>query len=146
MAAREGWFEIHPWDNQWHWVMVHFEDQPEGPYYLSAGSYTLRFRGREPGSHLDVVCVTDNSSAPSGIPNPCITLSLQPGCYTYQVVPFNWIDISSSGTVVAQGDDTYQRVSLGFDFPFCGTYYNEAFVCSLWRGLYPLCEHGHSYD
>ncbi len=47
----------------WGWSIVHNEDLPEGPGYLSAGNHTLRFRSREINSQLDkvLVCCVLNS-------------------------------------------------------------------------------------
>lgn len=42
---------------------------------------------------------------------------------------YDWIDVSS-GTIVAQGDDTYQQVSLGFPFSFYDNTYTSAYVGS----------------
>ena len=45
-------------------------------------------------------------------------------------ITYNWVEISGTGTVVAQGDDTYTEVQLGFPFSFYGTTYTSAFVSS----------------
>ncbi|MFQ5858856.1 MAG: carboxypeptidase regulatory-like domain-containing protein, partial [Anaerolineae bacterium] len=45
-------------------------------------------------------------------------------------ITYNWVEISDTGTVVAQGDDTYTEVELGFPFAFYGTTYTHAYVSS----------------
>jgi hypothetical protein len=51
---------------------------------------------------------------------------------TYDAVStaLNWVDISTTGTIVAQGDDVYTPVNLGFPFEFYGTTYSQAYVSS----------------
>lgn len=43
---------------------------------------------------------------------------------------FDWIDISATGFIVAQGDDSYSLVNLGFPFEFYGTTYTQAYIAS----------------
>ncbi len=43
---------------------------------------------------------------------------------------YNWFDATSGGVVVAQGDDTYQYVSLPFAFNFYGNTYTGLYVSS----------------
>ena len=43
---------------------------------------------------------------------------------------YNWIDATSGGTIVADGDDTYEYVSLPFTFDFYGNTYNGLYVSS----------------
>ena len=50
--------------------------------------------------------------------------------YATLTVPYNWIDIASGGAVVAQGDDTYSLVDLGFPFQFYGVTYTQIYVGS----------------
>ena len=45
-------------------------------------------------------------------------------------ITYNWTEISGTGAVVAQGDDTYTAVDLGFPFTFYGTAYTRAYVSS----------------
>ncbi|MCX6030251.1 MAG: carboxypeptidase regulatory-like domain-containing protein [Chloroflexi bacterium] len=45
-------------------------------------------------------------------------------------IAYNWVEISPTGTIVAQGDDTSTQVELGFPFTFYGTDYTRAFVSS----------------
>jgi len=45
-------------------------------------------------------------------------------------ITYNWTEISSTGAVVAEGDDTYTAVELGFPFTFYGTAYTRAYVSS----------------
>lgn len=99
-----------------------------GIYFVRVLPYSPSRTG--PGSNYDlyVGATTPITITPSPSPSP--TLTPEPGCYTYQVVPINWIDISLTGTAVARGDDVFQRVPLGFAFPFCDTEYSEAYVCS----------------
>ncbi len=43
---------------------------------------------------------------------------------------YNWLDAINGGAVVAQGDDTYQYVSLPFAFNFYGNIYTGLYVSS----------------
>ncbi len=43
---------------------------------------------------------------------------------------YNWIEISQNGTVVADGDDSTEVVSLPFTFKYYGTDYNQVSICS----------------
>lgn len=43
---------------------------------------------------------------------------------------YNWLDATSGGTIVAEGDDTYQYVSLPFAFNFYGNTYTGLYVSS----------------
>ena len=45
-------------------------------------------------------------------------------------IAYNWTEISTTGVIVAQGDDTYTAVDLGFPFTFYGTAYTRAYVSS----------------
>lgn len=45
-------------------------------------------------------------------------------------IVYNWVEISPTGTIVAQGDDTSAQVELGFTFTFYGTPYTRAYVSS----------------
>ena len=45
-------------------------------------------------------------------------------------VSYNWIDVSSSGTVVSEGDDTTEEITLPFTFNFYGEDYTAVNVCS----------------
>ncbi|MEM3434276.1 MAG: invasin domain 3-containing protein, partial [Candidatus Methanomethyliaceae archaeon] len=45
-------------------------------------------------------------------------------------VTYNWLDATNGGTIVAQGDDTYQYVSLPFPFRFYGNTYTGVYVSS----------------
>ncbi|MBI9032501.1 choice-of-anchor D domain-containing protein, partial [bacterium] len=45
-------------------------------------------------------------------------------------VTYDWIDISSTGTVVSEGDDTIEAITLPFTFSFYGEEYTEVYVCS----------------
>lgn len=45
-------------------------------------------------------------------------------------VVYNWLDATNGGTIVAQGDDTYQYVSLPFPFRFYGNTYTGVYVSS----------------
>ena len=45
-------------------------------------------------------------------------------------ITYDWGEISGTGTVVAEGDDTYTQVDLGFPFTFYGTAYTQAYVSS----------------
>ena len=63
-------------------------------------------------------------------------------------ITYNWVEISGTGTVVAQGDDTYTEVQLGFPFSFYGTTYTSAFVSSngflsFGSGNSSFLQHGH---
>jgi protocatechuate 3,4-dioxygenase beta subunit len=49
-------------------------------------------------------------------PNPAIT--------------FNWVEIPGTGTIVADGDDVFSEVELGFPFTFYGGVYTRTFVSS----------------
>jgi hypothetical protein len=43
---------------------------------------------------------------------------------------YSWLDATNGGTIVAQGDDTYQNVSLPFAFSFYGNPYTDVYVSS----------------
>jgi len=43
---------------------------------------------------------------------------------------FNWIDATNGGRIVAEGDDTYEYVTLPFWFSFYGNYYSGFYVSS----------------
>lgn len=43
---------------------------------------------------------------------------------------YDWLDATSGGTIVAEGDDTYEYVSLPFSFNFYGNIYNGLYVSS----------------
>ncbi|MEM4203660.1 MAG: carboxypeptidase regulatory-like domain-containing protein [Candidatus Methanomethylicaceae archaeon] len=45
-------------------------------------------------------------------------------------VPYHWFDATAGGTIVAQGDDTYQYVALPFPFNFYGNTYTGLYVSS----------------
>ena len=45
-------------------------------------------------------------------------------------ITYNWTEISNTGSVVAQGDDVFSQVQLGFPFTFYGTIYTDVFVSS----------------
>ena len=45
-------------------------------------------------------------------------------------IEYNWTEISATGTIVAQGDDTFSPIELGFPFTFYGTTYTSAYVSS----------------
>jgi len=45
-------------------------------------------------------------------------------------ISYNWLDATNGGTVVAQGDDTYQYVSLPFAFNFYDNTYTGLYVSS----------------
>jgi len=47
-----------------------------------------------------------------------------------QYTPYNWLDATVGGTIVAQGDDTYEYVSLPFAFNFYGNTYTGLYVSS----------------
>jgi len=44
--------------------------------------------------------------------------------------PYNWFDATNGGIVVAEGDDTYEYVSLPFSFNFYGNTYDGLYVSS----------------
>ncbi|GAB4160576.1 MAG: hypothetical protein Fur0021_32740 [Candidatus Promineifilaceae bacterium] len=50
----------------------------------------------------------------------------------YDVAPetINWQDISATGAIVAEGDDTYSLFDIGFPFSFYGITYTELYVGS----------------
>lgn len=50
----------------WGWSIVHDENQPEGPLYLSAGNHMLRFGSREIDSRLDKIILANSSSLVPG--------------------------------------------------------------------------------
>lgn len=50
--------------------------------------------------------------------------------YSSAAATYNWVDIASGGTLVAQGNDTYTFVELGFDFEFYGNSYNYMYIDS----------------
>ena len=43
---------------------------------------------------------------------------------------YSWIDATSGGTIVAEGDDTYEYVSLPFSFNFYGSTYSGLYISS----------------
>ncbi len=45
-------------------------------------------------------------------------------------ITYNWIDISSSGTVISEGDDESEELTLPFTFSFYGEDYTAVNVCS----------------
>ncbi len=64
----------------WGWSIVHNENQPEGPLYLSAGNHILRFRSREIDARLDKIILTNHSTFAPGAGNvtPCVQVSPTP--------------------------------------------------------------------
>lgn len=50
--------------------------------------------------------------------------------YESQSVALSWTDVMTTGLVVAQGDDTYSLINLGFSFEFYGNEYTQAYVSS----------------
>ncbi|MCI0399151.1 MAG: hypothetical protein L0322_30040, partial [Chloroflexi bacterium] len=50
--------------------------------------------------------------------------------YESEAAALNWGDISTTGMIVAVGDDTYSLVNLGFSFEFYGTAYTQAYIGS----------------
>ena len=58
------WFEIPAEYGEWTWVWRRLLIDPEQPYTtpltLAAGAHTIVFGGREPGSRLDAVVITDD--------------------------------------------------------------------------------------
>ncbi|MCI0398884.1 MAG: hypothetical protein L0322_28680, partial [Chloroflexi bacterium] len=50
--------------------------------------------------------------------------------YESEAATLNWTDISTTGMIVAQADDTYSLVNLGFSFEFYGTAYTQAYIGS----------------
>ena len=47
--------------NQWVWGRAHLQEDTILPYYLTAGTHTIRFIGRENNSRLDEVILTDDA-------------------------------------------------------------------------------------
>jgi hypothetical protein len=47
-----------------------------------------------------------------------------------ETTPYNWLDATNGGTIVAQGDDTFQYVSMPFPFNFYGNTYTGVNVSS----------------
>jgi uncharacterized protein YegL len=50
--------------------------------------------------------------------------------YNSSAVPLNWRNVAATGTIVAQGDDTYSLVDIGFPFSYYGVTYNQMYVSS----------------
>ncbi len=46
------------------------------------------------------------------------------------IIPFNWLDATNGGTIVASGDDTYEYISLPFAFKFYDNIYTGLYVSS----------------
>ena len=70
-GGQEIHYEILPVGDQWIWDRVHAEGQPEGPYVLTAGSHSLRFRAREANARLDAVLITNDPSLTPTDVRPC---------------------------------------------------------------------------
>ena len=70
-GGQEIHYEILPVGDQWIWDRVHAEGQPEGPYVLTAGSHSLRFRAREANARLDAVLITNDPSLTPSDVRPC---------------------------------------------------------------------------
>lgn len=50
-------FETIPVNNQWYWK---WDQQPEDPYVLAAGTHSLRLSGREAYTQVDMLLITDD--------------------------------------------------------------------------------------
>jgi hypothetical protein len=50
--------------------------------------------------------------------------------YEESSATINWTEIATTGTIVAQGDDTFTLINIGFPFEFYGTTYTQAYVGS----------------
>lgn len=58
-------------------------------------------------------------------------LSVHEGGYAVQEVPYNWVDISQSGTYVSLGDDQVKGpYKLGFEYEFYGQTFDQVHLCS----------------
>ena len=78
-------------------------------------------------------------SEPPVLPPDSMPTALQGEIITYNWVnnqganppiTYNWTEISNTGSIVAQGDDVFSQVQLGFPFTFYGTAYTDVFVSS----------------
>ncbi|MFX1247743.1 MAG: Ig-like domain-containing protein [Promethearchaeota archaeon] len=63
------------------------------------------------------------------IMKPAFKLQLEQS-YQVTAIPFNWFDITNTGTHLILGDDDYTTVSLPFDFPFYDASFDTALVSS----------------
>jgi len=125
---------------------------PAGTYYIFAGPSGFTGNECSTGNNEYVLEVsTDGGCTPTGA--CCLTTSCSiiseadcgtaggnylgdasacenPGNYDLVAGQAQFSDISSFGTEVFQGDDTFVNVSVGFNFNFYGTDYSDAFIGS----------------
>ena len=71
-------FEIRPPDGQWHWIRVYPEGEPPEPVFLSAGTHTLQFGGRETGSRVDALFLSNYPNLHPDDQAPCQLPSVPP--------------------------------------------------------------------
>jgi hypothetical protein len=74
------WYEVLQVDDQWQWgwQVVHGINQPVTPFYLSSGTHTIRFQGREPYARLDRVLLVNRASYVPIQFSPCATATPAP--------------------------------------------------------------------
>lgn len=74
------WYEVLQVDDQWQWgwQVVHGINQPVTPFYLSSGTHTIRFQGREPYARLDRVLLVNRASYVPVQFSPCATATPTP--------------------------------------------------------------------
>jgi len=97
---------------------------------VSSQNYRIYVNGQfvREGTSIELTAVagqglTVDFIAPAKVYLPVVLKNMQ---YT----PYNWLDATVGGTIVAQGDDTYQYVNLPFAFNFYGNTYTGLYVSS----------------
>ena len=64
--------------------------------------------------------------------------------YQYSVVPYYWVDGVTGGTIISDGDDISENVSLPFPFTFYGSTYTSLWICS--NGFVSFTDNGTSFS
>lgn len=93
------------------------------PHQWEDGLVSVKAVSEMDPNAVDYLVITV-SERPFGIFLPIVVRSYSAG------TTYNWLDATSGGTIVADGDDTYEYVSLPFSFNFYGNTYNGLYVSS----------------
>jgi len=94
------------------------------PTGLTSGTYTVRAAVNVGDDTYTSNSVEMQVKEPAKVYLPIMLLNHS------NAIPYQWLDATTGGTIVAQSDDTYEYLNLPFTFNFYGNAYSGVYVSS----------------
>ena len=106
-------------------------------FYINKGQYY------QESYELNIIAQNDNSAA---VPPSNDEEEDEDYGYEFEIVNYDWIEISETGTNLNLADDTNTTIPLNFDFMYYGESFSELTVCSNGWASFLRCLDGNTND